>query len=76
MENTSLENDFQSVNCEIQLRTCAMDSWASLEHTLRYKKGLAYDKSIDTDLLSCAEMLYQSDLKMQSIAEQMQLFDR
>lgn len=71
-----LKNEVQSVNCEIQLRTCAMDSWASLEHTLRYKKGLAYDRNVDMELKSCAEMLYQSDLKMQSIAEQMQLFDR
>lgn len=72
----SLKNEVQSVNCEIQLRTCAMDSWASLEHTLRYKKGLAYNRNVDMELRSCAEMLYQSDLKMQSIAEQMQIFDR
>lgn len=70
-----LKNDVQMVHCEIQLRTCAMDSWASLEHTMRYKKGLAYDPQVDAELRSCAEMLYQSDLKMQSIADQMNLFN-
>lgn len=69
-----LKNDIQTVHCEIQLRTCAMDAWASLEHTMRYKKGRAYDPQIDAELLQCADMLYQSDLKMQSIAEQMNLF--
>lgn len=71
----ALKNDVQMVNCEIQLRTCAMDSWASLEHTMRYKKGLMYNPQMDEELRSCAEMLYQSDLKMQSIAKEMKLFN-
>lgn len=71
----ALKNDVQMVHCEIQLRTCAMDSWASLEHTMRYKKGLAYDPQMDAELHRCAEMLYQSDLKMQNIAQQIHLFN-
>lgn len=70
-----LKDDMQMVHCEIQLRTCAMDSWASLEHTMRYKKDLPYIPQMDSKLRSCAELLYQSDLKMQSIAEQIHLFD-
>ncbi|HFL2512555.1 TPA: GTP pyrophosphokinase family protein [Clostridioides difficile] len=70
-----LRNNVQIVRCEIQLRTCAMDSWASLEHTLRYKKELDYDETINAELRNCADMLYQSDLKMQSIANKTQLFD-
>lgn len=38
------------------------------------KSSFAYDRNIDMELQSCAEMFCQSDLKMQSIAEQMQLF--
>lgn len=70
-----LKDDIQAVHCEIQLRTCAMDSWASLEHTMRYKKNLPHAPEMDAELRCCAEMLYQSDLKMQSIAEQMNLFE-
>lgn len=70
-----LKDDVQMAHCEIQLRTCAMDSWASLEHTMRYKSNPAYAPRMDEELRCCAEMLYQSDLKMQSIAEQMSLFD-
>lgn len=69
-----LKNKVQKVRCEIQLRTTAMDSWAALEHQLRYKKELP-DKEINSELNLCAEMLYETDLKMQKIGEKMGLFD-
>ncbi|MGM9959744.1 MAG: GTP pyrophosphokinase family protein [Allobaculum sp.] len=55
------------VQCEIQLRTTAMDSWAALEHQLRYKKGLPDSKFVNQELLECAQLLEQSDIKMQAI---------
>lgn len=68
-----LKDGKQKTRCEIQLRTSAMDSWASLEHNLRYKKDLKDSYKVDEGLKCCAEMLYQSDLKMQKIAEQMDI---
>lgn len=60
------------VRCEIQLRTTAMDSWAALEHNLRYKKDRTYDADIDYELRECAAMLAETDMKMQRIAEKME----
>lgn len=58
----------ETVKCEVQLRTTAMDSWAGLEHNLRYKKGLHPNLDLDTGLLECADALYATDLKMQHLA--------
>lgn len=58
----------QKVRCEIQIRTTAMDSWAALEHNLRYKKDRIYDAGIDQDLKKCADVLFQTDRSMQDIA--------
>ena len=42
---------------EIQMRTIAMDFWASLEHKLRYKKNLdpRLAEELAEELKSCAE---------------------
>ena len=55
------------LNVEIQMRTTAMDSWAALEHQMRYKKGKFIPEEISQELYSCAQTLYESDLKMQNI---------
>lgn len=55
------------VQCEIQLRTTAMDSWASLEHQLRYKKNLPKSQYVNEQLLHCSSILYESDEIMQKI---------
>ncbi|WP_455505011.1 GTP pyrophosphokinase [Clostridium sp.] len=36
-----LQDEKKSMKVEVQLRTIAMDFWASLEHKLRYKKNIA-----------------------------------
>jgi putative GTP pyrophosphokinase len=57
------------IKAEIQLRTIAMESWANLEHRLRYKKNLndeINEKTKDA-LLECAELSSDLDRKMQSI---------
>ena len=61
----------QKVICELQLRTTAMDTWAALEHSLRYKKDRPYGPEIDCELLECADMLSETDVKMQRIANQL-----
>lgn len=55
------------VLCEMQLRTTAMDSWAALEHQMRYKKGLPQSDYVNEELLACADLLYASDVKMQNV---------
>ena len=52
---------------EIQLRTIAMDSWASLEHQLKYKKNIRNQKLIVAELKRCADELAGCDLSMQTI---------
>ena len=53
----------------MQLRTIAMDWWASLEHKIRYKKTLPEPvlSEIDNDLLECAVIGAQLDEKMEVI---------
>ena len=54
---------------EVQLRTIAMDFWASVEHKLRYKKNLPADlqKELYDELNKCAEESSNLDLRMQAI---------
>ena len=57
---------------EIQIRTIAMDFWASLEHKIYYKfEGDAPDY-ISRDLRECAEMVSTLDEKMLSLNEAIQ----
>lgn len=55
------------VQCEIQLRTAAMDSWAALEHQLRYKATPGMSGKISAELTECADLLYEADCRMQKI---------
>lgn len=62
------------VRCEIQIRTTAMDSWAGLEHNLRYKKERAQDYNTNQKLKKCASILAESDSLMQKITDELGLF--
>ncbi len=63
------------VPVEIQLRTIAMDFWASLEHELRYKKESNVSQSIRRELLRCAETIAMTDREMEEIAIELQALD-
>jgi len=52
---------------EIQIRTIAMDFWASLEHQLKYKQSAAITPEISNELRECAERIAETDLRMQRI---------
>ena len=52
---------------EIQLRTIAMDSWASLEHQMKYKHEIKDSKRIGRELKRCADELASCDVTMQTI---------
>lgn len=64
-----LSNDVIDTKCEIQIRTIAMDFWASLEHKIYYKfEGKAPD-GIRDELRECANIISFLDQKMLSINE-------
>ena len=54
---------------EIQLRTIAMDSWASLEHQLKYKKNIKNQDLIVAELKRCADEMTSCDVSMQTIRD-------
>lgn len=57
------------INTEIQLRTIAMDCWASLEHQLKYKKSIKNTALIEEELKRCADEMASTDLTMQTIRD-------
>jgi putative GTP pyrophosphokinase len=57
---------------EIQIRTIAMDFWASLEHKLKYKKHIKNADSISNELFYCAELITQLDGRMQQIRQKIE----
>lgn len=62
-----LANEKRMMNVEIQLRTIAMDFWASLEHKMQYKKDLEDADAIRAELTDCATRITELDRAMQSI---------
>ena len=57
---------------EIQLRTVAMDFWASLEHPLRYKLRDEIPEGINEELSECANEIAAIDLRMQDMFHRIQ----
>ncbi|MGI6008039.1 MAG: GTP pyrophosphokinase [Ruminococcus sp.] len=58
------------VPVEIQLRTIAMEFWASLEHQLRYKKNRKFTDEMQKQLKECADIVSEADEHMQELAAQ------
>ena len=67
-----LSDSVVDTKVEIQIRTIAMDFWASLEHKLRYKKNLSPELlgMLSQDLKQCADESSAWDLRMQEIRNQ------
>ena len=59
---------------EIQIRTVAMDFWASLEHKIHYKFEGNAPEHIKNELVECANMVSELDAKMLSLNEEIQAF--
>ena len=58
---------------EIQIRTVAMDFWATLEHGIRYKATDEVPQRIVDELRSCADVITETDYKMQEIFKALQM---
>lgn len=52
---------------ELQLRTIAMDTWAALEHRMKYKKDIENQELLVAELKRVADELASCDLSMQTI---------
>ena len=62
-----LSSHTELVPVEVQIRTIAMDFWASLEHQLRYKSDQETTRQLRRRLQKCAEISASLDLEMQDI---------
>ena len=65
--------DFKKdMKVEVQVRTIAMDFWASLEHKLKYKKKVADTGEIEEQLKKCADSIEDLDYQMQKIRDKIE----
>lgn len=67
-----LSDSVVDTKVEIQIRTVAMDFWASLEHKMNYKFERNAPEHIKTELYECAMMVSELDAKMLSLNEEIQ----
>jgi putative GTP pyrophosphokinase len=68
-----LSRKTERVPVEIQIRTIAMDFWASLEHEIRYKAIAEVKDDLQPQLKECAEEIATVDMKMQDIYNSLKL---
>ncbi len=62
-----LASERREMKVEVQLRTIAMDFWASLEHQMHYKKDVSFTEDMEQELLACAEMSAALDVRMDAL---------
>ena len=63
----------EKIYAEIQLRTISMDTWAALEHHLKYKKEIGGNTAlISAELKRCADELASTDSSMQTLRDMIQ----
>ena len=59
----------EQMRVEVQIRTIAMDFWASLEHQVKYKKDIKDAENIAYELRACADVINRTDFHMQAIRD-------
>lgn len=59
-----LAKEKREMKVEVQFRTIAMDSWASMEHQIVYKKGVEISEDMKKELSECANLSASLDEKM------------
>lgn len=69
-----LEERTEYVEAEVQIRTVAMDFWASLDHKLRYKLPKEIPEKLEKEMLDCADQMMFVDRKMQHLNEMVKSF--
>lgn len=67
----SFSKGMTNVKVEIQIRTIAMDFWASLEHKIKYKYDERLPKNISKELIDCSRIVNKLDKKMSSLGNKL-----
>lgn len=67
-----LSDRTMNMKVEVQIRTMAMDFWAALEHQANYKKGIEGIDELIVELTDCANIINQTDRRMQEIYHKIQ----
>lgn len=62
----------KQVKVEVQIRTIAMDFWASLEHQIKYKKENEDDQQIVKELRECADIISDTDARMLALRKKIE----
>ncbi len=70
-----LEKKVEYMEAEIQIRTSAMDFWASIDHKLRYKIPSKLPKKVQEEMITCSNDIRLLDLKMQHLLELVQKYE-
>lgn len=70
-----LINEKTKIKAEIQIRTMAMDLWASLEHKIKYKSKNDISNSVNKKLIDASDMLYKLDNTMDNILKKKVIID-
>ncbi len=65
-----LSDRIADTKVEVQIRTVAMDFWASLEHKIHYKLEGDAPEHIKSELIECARMVMDLDARMLSLNEE------
>lgn len=63
------------VHVEVQIRTIAMNFWATLEHDLKYKTNSVVSAELAEQLRNCAETIADTDRQMQDIYKTLHSID-
>ena len=66
-----LQERVEYIEAEIQIRTIAMDFWASLDHKLRYKKKKDIPENIIDEVYSCSQVIRDLDVKMEALKQKL-----
>ncbi len=66
-----IQGEYKKIKCELQIRTLAMNFWATIEHSLRYKYDRNVPNEIKSRLKACAEAAYKLDEEMDKIKEEL-----
>ena len=68
-----LSQSRKDVKVEVQIRTIAMDYWASLEHHMKYKKDIPNAERVSSELRACADTMAETDRRMLMLRRDIEL---
>ncbi|MBQ8003803.1 MAG: GTP pyrophosphokinase family protein [Oscillospiraceae bacterium] len=68
-----LLHEKRQMKVEIQFRTIAMDSWAALEHQLKYKKDTEFTEEMAKDLYLCSQLSAELDTRMNKLRKKVNI---